>query len=317
MGVASVIGGRGARRRFAKRAFAGLSFLELEMLRKLPLPAVMAWLRSISRLRWHLSRRDRLKSQASMAPFGVGGSASADALAREHLMLSLMRRRLKYLIFSRDADDHRDLIEIVGFEHLEKAVASGRGAVLLASHLGLPQTLRWFLRTTRFPVLYLNRIGFPRQRDPVRRFVESKLRARHRVDADPLLGDEPLDIQFLKKAHDHLRRGGLAFIAADGREGTRPIPVTIRGHEALIHPGGLSLGLLSGADVLPSFSSFDRRGHFHIEIQPALRPPEPVARPEQLEAMAHEMAARIEAEILARPTSVFRREYLPERDVSA
>ena len=231
--------------------------------------------------------------------------------AREQVINSLTKKFASDLMMIHDASEYSSLIQVEGWEHVQKAVERGSGVVLLTTHVGIPRLLRWYLRTLDYHVYFLLKMGLPGagQHSFRARFGRWH-RNRYRLDDDELFGQEEVSVQYLKKAYRHLKQNGLVNISGDGSSGDRRIPVTICGRESSFATGGLSLGLLSGAAVLPCFTMLDSSPQFRLVIQRPLQDNQEAGREPQLESMLSDYVARIEAYIRQNPTNVFRPLYL-------
>ena len=208
---------------------------------------------------------------------------------------------------------YSSLIEIDGWHHVDEALEAGKGVVLLTTKVGLPRLLRWYLRTLDYDVYYLLKMGLPKVASGSWRARFGRWhRDRYHLDDDEMLGQEELSVQYMKKAYDHLRQNGIVNIAGDGQSGDRRIPVTVGGRELMFATGGLSLGLLSGAAILPCFTMFDSSPGFRfcIEIQSPLCGAEDEPRSQKTHSLAGDYASRIDQYLKRYPTNVFKPRYL-------
>jgi lauroyl/myristoyl acyltransferase len=286
-------------------------FSTLEILRLLPLSSAIRWIQLSGRTMHSLCPRQRRQAIQWLRNTVPAGTPSLDIsrMASELFVYASLHRYLSYLLLLHDANNCRDLLEVQGWGRVEQALAQNKGVVLLSTHLGLPRLERWFLRTQPYRVYFLYRIGFAGQRDQSwRARLQRWHRNRYRLDSDPLLGNEAFSLQYMKKAHDHLRQNGIISISGDGSAGGRRYPVTICGRQHSFAAGGISLGLLTGAAVLPSFTSVHTSARFLIEIQePLVVPnvsPSPADRNAVTRAMVEAYAARVDEYILRHPTNV-------------
>jgi lauroyl/myristoyl acyltransferase len=122
--------------------------LHLEILRRLPLAWVFAWLRLYSRLKFRLlgwRRRDAIRKMQATLPDGTSPDVIR-SLALPEMTNYTFRQHLDYLLMSLDIEDLRDLLEVEGWERVDEAIARGHGAVILFGHVGFPRLLRWYLR---------------------------------------------------------------------------------------------------------------------------------------------------------------------------
>lgn len=284
--------------------------LELELLRLLPLFWVIRWLRFVGGFSSFRKRR-RLQKRVSTfwADFSEGSIAG---VTREIARASFMRSRLEFLLCRHDPARFEAYIDCEGWEKIETALAKGRGAVLVAAHVGMPTILRWYFDAKGLAVCYLVRLGFPRKTGLEQWFVDY-LWARHGVDAEGVIGDEPLHAQSLKKALTHLRNNGLVFIAPDGELGVQRLRLGV-GAKETCGAGGFVLAELAGAEILPCFAHLDSSARrFKMQIQePLPRLTGSDSRAEILQASATAYAKRIEDYLMRYPTQA-RRTFLPKR----
>ncbi len=224
---------------------------------------------------------------------------------------SFIRSRLDFLLWRHEAARFAANVDFEGWDKVEAALVKGRGAVLLATHVGMPTLLRWHLRSKNCSVCYLVRFGFPRKTGIEQWFADC-LRARHGVDTEGVIGDEPLHAKSLKKAFDCLRNNGLVYIAADGGLGGRRLHLGV-GAKATCGAGGFSLAELSGAALLPCFAHLDSRTRrFKIQIQePLPRGSGADSRAAMLQALADAYAKRVGDHFMRHPEQV-RRKFLPK-----
>ncbi|MBI2681109.1 MAG: hypothetical protein HYX25_08910 [Candidatus Solibacter usitatus] len=283
----------------------------LEILRPLPLPWAIRGASMSGRVMYGLCWRRRRQAIQWLRETVPAGTPSTQIvrMSRELFVYASLRRYLSHILLLHDANDWRDLLDVRGWERVEQALGRNKGVVLLTCHLGLPRAERWFLKTKPHHVYYLFRIGQASERDRSwgARF-ERWHKNRYRQDLDTLLGNEELSVQYMKKAYDHLRRNGIVNMAGDGRYGERRYPVSIGGRHHTLAAGGISLGLMTGAAILPCFTAVGGSPLFHIEIQEPLALPDlndarAADRNAETKALVEAYAARIDAFISRHPTN--------------
>lgn len=283
----------------------------LELFRLLPWPLAIRGIKLSASIFCGLCWRQRRQAtewlQATV-PHGTSPRVIT-RMTREMFVNASLRRYLSYLLMLYDTNDFTDRLEVDGWNRVEQALERNKGVVLLSSHVGLSRLERWFLRTKPHEVLYLLRIGFEGKDDRTwaARFQRWH-RQRYRQDSDSLAGNEEMPLQYMKKAYDHLRRNGIVAISGDGSSGERRYPVTINGREHQFAAGGISLGLLSGAAILPCFTVTDSTPRFRIVFEEPLVPPAGDRR-SQTQALVEAYAARIAAYVLRHPTNAVHRRY--------
>ena len=294
-------------------------YLSLEVLRQLPFLWALRGLRLLGCLRYYVEpgagRRAICWMDAALTTSTT--QPIRRRTAREQVVNSLIKNFASDLMMIHDATEYSSLIEVEGWEHVQKAVEQGNGVVLLTTHVGIPRLLRWYLRTRDYRVCYLLKMGLPNTgKHSFRSRFGRWHRNRYRLDDDELFGQEEFSVQYLKKAYRHLKQNGLVNIAGDGSSGDQRIPVTICGKKTSFATGGLSLGLLSGAAVLPCFTTIGSSPQFRLVIQGPLQGNQGAGHQQQLESMLRDYVVRIEAYIRQNPANVFRPLYLsPETPV--
>jgi KDO2-lipid IV(A) lauroyltransferase len=203
-------------------------------------------------------------------------SAEAERVARDIFrirsceVIDLMRLRGR-------ARSLEKLIEIRGREHLDAALAGGKGAILCSAHLGSYDCAFSMLHTKGFPVTTIGRWwwNYPPGRSSVERrmwdfvFARRVLRHRQRPNIEPWPGRVQVAIQ----AATALRGNEVVTLASEAppleAELDRTIEVPFLGRQARILPGVVNLARLTGAPVLMAsvHRSADYR-HQVLEISP-------------------------------------------------
>ena len=288
-------------------------WLRLETLRPLSLRWACRALRCGAFVYWQCRRRQRLERTELVRAFLPAGTpaAAVERLARERALNRIVEVHMRYLVMRHDARDLGERLEVEGWRHVEDALAGGRGAVLLSSHLGFTRLLRWYLRTRDVETLHLMRIGVPEKpQRSLRELAAARIRDRYRLEGDRLAG-AGFEAAYLKQAYEHLRRGGLVQIAGDGTTGSSRVLVRIRERPWELRTGGLALGLMAGAPVLPCFTTHEPGPRFRLEIQRPLENDAAPTRPLQIAAMARDYASRLERYLDQHPSNVGLRFLVP------
>lgn len=286
-----------------------LFYLELNLLKGLPFPWVARWLRFSGRIRFRVQRRKRQEAvkKIRMVMQGDRKDSNDRQLAADLFVNYQIASRLSYLLMLHHVEDYHSILEVDGWERVEEALRQGKGAVLLASHVGIPRLVRWHLRSKDYRVYYLVLMGErPDAKTALGRWFKRRVRARFHIDSEDLFGTEDLSVQYLKKAHAHLRANGLVYITGDGRYGDRYLPVTVCGREVVVRMGGVALGLISGAPILPCFTVIEPGPRFRIQIQEPLHCSPGLSPSEQLRGLAVSYAAHLESYVRRYPLNAFR-----------
>jgi lauroyl/myristoyl acyltransferase len=152
------------------------------------------------------------------------------------------------------------LVEIRGREHLDAALAGGRGAILCTAHFGSHASAFSLLHASGVPVTSIGRWFWHEPGLPAaeRRFWEliferRVLRHRQRPNIEPWPGR----IQVAAQAAAALRGNEVVTICSDAepQEGdqARAVEVPFLGRQASLLPGVVTLSRLTGAPVLMAF----------------------------------------------------------------
>jgi lauroyl/myristoyl acyltransferase len=230
-------------------------------------------------------------------------SAEAERLTRDFLrassceVIDIMRLRGRTRPLGK-------LVEIRGREHLEAAIAEGKGALLCTAHFGSYDSAFSLIHASGFPVTAIGHWWWdylPGVSPAARRFWDFMhgrrlLRHRQRPNIEPW-GNR---IMSGMQAVSALRRNEVVTICSDAfvlkSDQSHAVKVPFLGGEAKFLPGVVSLARGSGAPILMMFAyrSADYR-HQVVEISPPLLlngKPEMAFRP---------CAAAIEAAIRRNP----------------
>jgi Kdo2-lipid IVA lauroyltransferase/acyltransferase len=150
------------------------------------------------------------------------------------------------------------LVEIRGREHLDAALADGKGAILCSAHFGSYMGAFSLLHAGGIPVTTIGRWWWnypPDESSAVRRmwdlvYARRVLRHRQRPNIEPWPGR----LQVAAQAAAALRGNELVTICSDAppldAERTRAIEVPFLGRQATFLPGVVTLARLTGAPVL-------------------------------------------------------------------
>lgn len=152
------------------------------------------------------------------------------------------------------------LVEIRGREHLETALAGGKGAILCTAHLGSFESAFSLIHASGFPVTAIGRWWWNdyATSSAIRRFWDFAcsrriLRYRQRPNIEPWAGRIMSGVQ----AAAALRRNEVLAICSDAvplkSDESRTVKVPFLGREAKFLPGVVNLARLTGAPVLMTF----------------------------------------------------------------
>jgi lauroyl/myristoyl acyltransferase len=204
------------------------------------------------------------------------GPEEAERLAREFFrqisceVIDLMRLRGRARPLAR-------LVEIRGREHLDAALAGGKGAILCSAHFGSHVGVFSLLHADGYPLTSIarsRRIYQPGLSSAELKFwdlvyARRVLRHRQRPNIEP----DPGRVQVAAKAAAALRANEVVTICSDAppldADRSRTIEMPLLGRQASLLPGVVTLARLTGAPVLMAFvyRSADYR-HQVLEISP-------------------------------------------------
>lgn len=229
-------------------------------LNTLPLRWQMAAGRALGRLAHAVSRRDRHIADVNVRLCLPELTArERAALVRKHfesLGCALLETGLVWWASDRRL---RQLIEFKGVEHLEAALAQGRGALMLSAHFTpLEMGARALTLLGPTSIMYLT------PKNPLIAELARRGRSRHTVQAIP--SDQVRDVL------SSLKRNLPVWYAPDQRFTDKSSAIVpFFGHPAASNVATSRLARISGAPVLPYFPSRkpDHSGYL-IEIHPPL-----------------------------------------------
>jgi Kdo2-lipid IVA lauroyltransferase/acyltransferase len=191
---------------------------------------------------------------------GELGPDEAERLAREVFRMwsceaiDVMRLRGRARALGR-------LVEIRGREHLDAALAGGKGAILCSAHFGSYNSAFSLLHASGFPLTTIGRLQhnyIPGLSSAERRFWDlvydrRLLRHRQRPNIEPWPGR----VQVAAQAATALRANEVVTICSDaaplGTDRARTVEVAFLGRQAKLLPGVVTLAQLTGAPVLMVF----------------------------------------------------------------
>jgi KDO2-lipid IV(A) lauroyltransferase len=275
------------RRRFMYLAFQGLRAL----VERLPLEAArrLGWALGVGGYAFLRTQR-RLALEHLAHAFGDTLSASQRRAVARRAFSHLGQNAMEWLqLATLSADEVKRLVSGDGVEHLRGALAAGNGAILLTAHFG-----NWELIT-----LYLRALGFEggvlarRLRYPEYESFLIELRGGRGV---PTFSRGSLkDVAKVLRANQII--GMLPDQDVDSLEG---IFVNFFGHPAYTPVGPAALSLMTGAPIVPCFVIREGR-RFRLVIEPPLRAPQGVDRPQAIAALTQAWSDVVESHIRRHP----------------
>jgi KDO2-lipid IV(A) lauroyltransferase len=251
--------------------------------RVLPRHAILALADFLASLGYRLFRGFRRRSLSNLG-FALGGrfgSAAAQQTARRSLR-NFFRACIEIGITLESSEEsvRRD-IDLAGKEHLDAALAKGKGVIVLSAHLG-----NFFLLGTRlalegYPVYVLvnqpRKGHFAKLMDEYRSQVKQRtIHARPRRDA-------------LRELGQVLRRNELAVVIADEYRRSEGIQVPLFGGKVLARRGPATLASRTGSAIVPACVVRQPDDTLKLIIEPELE----LVRPGKAKADIRENTMRI------------------------
>lgn len=202
-------------------------------------------------------------------------------------------------------------VHLSGLEHLEGAVAGGRGVVLLGSHFV----------GQRIAMLRLARMGYPLHvLESQRRYENLGVEGSRSIRVIQLDTDGRFYLRAVYLAQTALRAGGLLVTMGDAYFGSTSLPVDFLGRERTFRTGFAELALGAGSPVVPVFPSIHRSGQIRVDILPPLDPgPAAMDHRQRVEGLVGQYAGLLAHRWKSDPANVswnsFREYYHRARDL--
>lgn len=193
-------------------------------------------------------------------------AAAIDNTARRSLR-NFFRACIEIVIALKTSDEEfRERIPLSGREHLDAALAKGKGVLVLSAHLGNFFLVGSRLAVDGYPASVL--INQPRDGQFAELMDRYRLQARQRtIHARPRR-------QALRELGEVLQLNQIAVVIADEYRKTDGIPVTLFGRTVFARRGPVTMALRSGAAVVPACLIRRPDDSLQLVIEPEL----PLAR---------------------------------------
>jgi KDO2-lipid IV(A) lauroyltransferase len=153
----------------------------------------------------------------------------------------------------------RDRITIEGLEHLDRALAKGKGVIAVSGHIGNYGLLGTQLTERGYDFTIVIR----EPKNPIIASIYEKGRGMmglRTVSTTP-------ERQFFKNAMKALNRNGILCLISDENKRTGGVFVDFFGRPASTPPGPAALGLRTGAAIVPIFITRNPDNSQHITIE--------------------------------------------------
>jgi KDO2-lipid IV(A) lauroyltransferase len=181
--------------------------------------------------------------------------------------------------------------QVEGIQHLDAAVALGKGVIGFSAHFGSVEHLAEVMRRDRG----LRPLA-PAEEIRPQRLYDFMLTIRERRGGKGI----PASLSG-RDLLRHLRQGGVMGLTADLDTTRTGLPVTLFGAPALLPQGPARLALLTGAVLIPAFAIRQPDGTYRTVFEPPLELTRTGDREADLAAAMRQVAAALERWIGAYP----------------
>ncbi len=186
----------------------------------------------------------------------------------------------------------RERVTINGMEHLDTALARGRGGIILTAHIGNWEMGAAVLSQLRHRV---TAIALP-HKNPKVNILFNRQREAHGVTVVPTS-------VAVRRCMGTLRKGGLVALLGDRDFGSFGMPMDFLGRKTLIPQGAAFFASRMGAPIIPCFLTPDGHGHYSMDILAPVYPSESAGSGEEaLLSLMQAYVKVIEAKIKEDPT---------------
>jgi KDO2-lipid IV(A) lauroyltransferase len=226
------------------------------------LPAALGYRAACWRGDWLFRRQTSKRTELArnLRMLGNGRDpAAAQRVARDWFRFASCEA-LDMMRLRRGTRPLRRLVEIRGREHLEAAMAGGKGAILCGAHFGSYDSSYSLLHASGFPVTSIGRWQYKytaRLSSAERRFWDLVYRRFRRYRQRPNIEPWPGRFEVAALAAAALRANEVVTIAIDAppldSDRARAVEVPFLGRSAKLLPGVVTLARLTGAPVLTCF----------------------------------------------------------------
>ena len=268
---------------------AALAGALLDALARRGWPRSQRWGEAIGALALRLGLRARVARDNLALAFPDRDAGAREAILAAHYR-ELGRVVAEYAEMPRlvRAPEGEVIASLPGREHLDAAIAGGRGAILLSGHYSNFELLGAWL--TRFhPLTYVVRpLGNPA--------VEARIdRLRRAAGIEPITGDASL-----RRVYEALRANRWIAMVADQDARRHGVFVPFFGRLASTAIGPARIALRTGAPIVMGFVTRRADGRLDLALDPPLAVERPDA-PDAAERLTALHAARLEAKVRERP----------------
>jgi KDO2-lipid IV(A) lauroyltransferase len=247
----------------------------LPFIRWLPLPTASMLLTGFGKLEYRLHRplRQAFQQAVGQASESLECDWDVPAISQE-LAGNQILWRTRDLLFDGVSERRiNEMFSVTGKEHLDSAIAQGRGCIVLTSHFGAHMLPAHWLYRQDYPLrLYMER---PRN---VSRFMVSRFASEGPLSQDKLFisrkGDAADSASSILRASRVLRAGMFLFLAGDVRwSGQMTEEARLLGRTLRFSTTWVVLAALTEAPVVSVFCRIGPDRRYYIDFRPPFQVP--------------------------------------------
>jgi KDO2-lipid IV(A) lauroyltransferase len=257
-----------------------------------------------------MGRLDLLVVPNQAREYEAAVAAGAERLGRAwdvpRVSRSLARQTYRWrvrdrLLEGRTETQVRLLFEVLGREHLDAALACGKGVILLANHFGSHVVIAHWMLRHGYPARW-----FGERPRNVSRYLTRQLRSDGPLGQEGLFlsrrGEVSESAARVLHAARVLNAGMVLMLASDVRSvDPRAARVTFLGREMGFATTWVNLAAITGAAVVPVFCRVDEAGTHHLEFHAPYHVPRDARRPGRCEEWVRRALGAVEDHVLAYP----------------
>lgn len=248
--------------------------------------------------------RRALVAETMRLLLGPGTDATRAAeLARAH-----QRRKLEERWGERRALRRRGWnaeVEIAGREHLDAALARGKGVVLWGTSFCGAVAVKVGLSRAGVDLVHLSgpthNLPMPPTRIGRRYISPARVRAESRYVGERVVMGEGGAMEYLRVLKRRLTENRCVWIYGENAPGRRPVAATLFGRERLYPTGAPSLAFSAGAPLLVVHVERLCRAGYRILIEEAFVGERSAGKRAWVESAVHHFSTRLESEIRRHP----------------
>lgn len=240
-----------------------------------------------------LSSRAR-RARVNYSAFAPGDRAASSKLARGAFQ-NYARTVLDFLILEKLLKELKRTPGAISLEPLHRALAEGRGAIVVTPHLGNWDLGAAAIATCGRPVHAVTDPFGPPLVDGLVRSTRERLG----------VGVIPVGPASAREALRALRRNEVLLLACDIDHGGPGVPVSFLGRRVVLPAGPATLALRTGAPLIPGYMKRRADGNHESGLLEPLPQPRPGDASAQTQELTQAIASSFESMIRADPSQWF------------